>query len=232
MISPEKFLNLIKEDEDEIFKLGTVANITEGKAKIKFDGEEVESGKSYLSAGIVPSVGDRVLLVKVKGTYLILGKVGGGGVEIIDNLESVSTTSALSANMGRELFQYANNGKTLIANAIVGIGGSASPNDTFQQLASKIGSSGTGKKTASGINSSASNGNLLIRNMGFAPNIFIATSGVNEIFISWTNKISNAGIMAVRSSPNIVNSIYPSVSSSEFSVIVPANRSYNWFASE
>lgn len=230
MISPEKFLNLIKEDEDEIFKLGTVANITEGKAKIKFDGEEVESGKSYLSAGLMPGVGGRVLLAQVKGTYLILGGIGSGGV--VDNLESTSASSALSANMGRELFQYANNGKTLIANAIVGIGGSASPNDTFQQLASKIGSSGTGKKTASGINSSASNGNLLIRNMGFAPNIFIATSGVNEIFISWTNKISNAGVIAFGSSPNIVNSIYPSVSSRELSVNVPANRSYNWFASE
>lgn len=42
---------------------------------------------------------------------------------IVNNLNSNSATSALSANMGRELFQYANNGKSAIAAAIVGKGG-------------------------------------------------------------------------------------------------------------
>lgn len=229
MITPEKFLKLIKEDDENIFKLGTIAEVVgDGKAKVKFDGEDIPSGKSYLSAGLMPGVGGRVLLAQVKGTYLILGGIGSGGV--IDNLESTSTSSALSANMGRELFQYANDGKTAIADAIVGLGGSASSNSTFQQLANAIGT--VGIRTASGSDTSASNGQLNIRTIGFAPNYFVATSGSNYIYVSWSRRPSNIGVVATKASSDTVQFQTASVSSSSFAMTVPAGRTFNWYASE
>ncbi len=48
------------------------------------------------------------------------------------------------------LFQYANDGKTGIANAVTAKGVSASPTDTFSVLATKIGQISTGKKVLSG----------------------------------------------------------------------------------
>ncbi|HZK00324.1 MAG TPA: hypothetical protein VFC79_09960, partial [Tissierellaceae bacterium] len=58
---------------------------------------------------------------------------------VIDNLTSTSTTDALSANMGRELFQSVSNGKILIATAITDKGGVADGSDTFNELAAEIG---------------------------------------------------------------------------------------------
>ena len=79
MITPAKFLNLIKEDDKDIFKLGYIASDDSiGQAKIRFDGEEVASDKSYLTVNYEPILNDRVLLVYVKGTYLVLGNVGQG----------------------------------------------------------------------------------------------------------------------------------------------------------
>lgn len=79
MITPEKFLKLIKDDDETIFKIGTVG-LTEGsKARIIFDGESVESGKGYVAVGYTPSMGNRVLLASVNGTYVILGELGGAG---------------------------------------------------------------------------------------------------------------------------------------------------------
>lgn len=79
MITPEEFLNLIKEEEKDMFKLGYIeSDAEEGRATIKFDGEDKASGKSYLTVNYEPVIGERVLLVNVKGTYLILGNIGQG----------------------------------------------------------------------------------------------------------------------------------------------------------
>lgn len=79
MITPQEFLKLIKDGPSANYKIGTVGTVNGNKAKIKFDGEQVESGKEYLGVGYSPSTGDRVLLINVSGTYLILGAIGGGG---------------------------------------------------------------------------------------------------------------------------------------------------------
>jgi hypothetical protein len=50
----------------------------------------------------------------------------------------------------QNLFQFANDGKTQIANAITAKGVSASPTETFTSLAAKIGQISTGKKWAAG----------------------------------------------------------------------------------
>lgn len=69
--------NIVNEDPSRLsnFKLGTVSEINE-KLKIKFDGEDSLSGKgySYLQS-YTPVLGDRVLLIKMSGTYVIVDRV-------------------------------------------------------------------------------------------------------------------------------------------------------------
>lgn len=57
------------------FKLGTVTSIS-GGISVQFDGETTVSQKIYKRlSSYSPAVNDRVLLCRVAGTYIILGKV-------------------------------------------------------------------------------------------------------------------------------------------------------------
>lgn len=58
------------------YKLGTVTS-TSGGVSVQFDGETTPSAKKYkrLASYSSPTVNDRVLLIKVGGTYVIIGKV-------------------------------------------------------------------------------------------------------------------------------------------------------------
>lgn len=58
-------------------KLGIVVEIfSNGNPKIKFDGENIPSEKEYTRlSSYSPEVGDRVLLLYISGTYVVLGKV-------------------------------------------------------------------------------------------------------------------------------------------------------------
>lgn len=66
---------------------------------------------------------------------------------IVDNLRSGGKDKALSAEQGKVLFQYANDGKDKIAKAIIGKGTQADKSESFDSLAGKISSikSGYGK---------------------------------------------------------------------------------------
>lgn len=67
--------------QQEPFVLGTVKELfTNGNAKITFDGEDVPSNKKYsYLASYSPNVSDRVLLIKISGTYIIIGKINYNG---------------------------------------------------------------------------------------------------------------------------------------------------------
>jgi hypothetical protein len=58
------------------FKMGTVTAVASG-IHVQFDGETSPSGKVYkkLSSYSSPVVNDRVLLLQISGTYIILGKI-------------------------------------------------------------------------------------------------------------------------------------------------------------
>lgn len=58
------------------YKLATVTS-TSGGVSVQFDGETTPSAKKYkrLASYSSPAVNDRVLLVKVGGTYVIIGKI-------------------------------------------------------------------------------------------------------------------------------------------------------------
>ncbi|PIC65327.1 hypothetical protein CSV79_01510 [Sporosarcina sp. P13] len=89
----------------------------------------------------------------------------------------------------QNLFQFANDGKTRVANAVTAKGVAASPADTFAVLATKIGQINTGAKWASGksiyTDSSYDGGYLQpVNNLGFRPNFIIA----------WTPTTRNPGV--------------------------------------
>ena len=74
-----------------------------------------------------------------------------GIVQLNDATNSTSTTQAATANAvkqaydrAEQAFQYANDGKTKIATAIIGKGVSASSSDSFQVLSDKISQIKTG----------------------------------------------------------------------------------------
>lgn len=76
---------------------------------------------------------------------LLADKVG--KTDIINDLTTGGTDKPLSAEQGKVLFQYADDGKQAIADAIVGKGGTATKNDSFEDLAGEI----TGMKTGYGV---------------------------------------------------------------------------------
>lgn len=103
----------IEPQEENKRAYGTITAVTEEGINVLFDGETEASTKPfYCNSGISYKVGDRVLLEKINGGYLIVctvgkeGTEGGGGgetVNVVDDLNSTSATDALSANQGRVL---------------------------------------------------------------------------------------------------------------------------------
>jgi hypothetical protein len=78
MISAEEFLGIVKPiDKTENFKLGKIdSNYTTGRPKIMFDGEAIISEKRYCYlSSYTPVANNRVLLIKISGTFVILGKI-------------------------------------------------------------------------------------------------------------------------------------------------------------
>lgn len=59
-----------------MIRLATVTS-TSGGVSVQFDGETAPSAKKYkrLASYSSPVTSDRVLLVKVGGTYIIIGKI-------------------------------------------------------------------------------------------------------------------------------------------------------------
>lgn len=81
MINTEEFRDLIRGIvREELggqarFKIGTIAS-ADGKPTITFAGEDQPSEKQYSFLGsYVPNVGDRVLLARMKNTYVVMGRI-------------------------------------------------------------------------------------------------------------------------------------------------------------
>lgn len=64
-------------DSSNKYRLATVTSLSSGNPLVKFDGETAASQKLYkrLASYSSPLVNDRVLLLQISGTYIILGKV-------------------------------------------------------------------------------------------------------------------------------------------------------------
>lgn len=101
MITAEEFLNLESKDNAPNFKLATVdPAYTEGLVKLRFDGEDIVSQKGYMFlSSYKPAANDRVLLVKVADTYIIMDKIVSaaptGGV----TTDSLTVTGTANVNI-------------------------------------------------------------------------------------------------------------------------------------
>lgn len=75
--SAKDFLGIIQPNETNIYKLGKIdPSYVSGKPKIVFDGEAITSLKKYPCLGsYTPTANDRVLLLKVANSYVVLGKI-------------------------------------------------------------------------------------------------------------------------------------------------------------
>lgn len=91
----------------------TVVSVNNDGLELIFDGETEASTKRFpCNTGVSFAVGQRVLMMKVNGSYVALcpvGLQGGGGggyltpEDVVDNLTSTATDKPLSANQGRVL---------------------------------------------------------------------------------------------------------------------------------
>ena len=90
-----------------------VIGVNEDGLELQFDGEETASTKRFpCNTGVSFAAGQRVLLMKVNGSYVALcpvGLQGGGGggyltpEDVVDSLTSTATDKPLSANQGKVL---------------------------------------------------------------------------------------------------------------------------------
>jgi len=74
---PNEIFQPLEEQEQQVFRLGTVTNLFEnGTAQVLFDGETEPSQKQYAFLSTYrPAVNDRVFLAAIGGTYVILGAI-------------------------------------------------------------------------------------------------------------------------------------------------------------
>ena len=75
--SAESLIKEIKTPEVKIAYLAEVTSIdSKGRAKVRFYGEDTESGKTYnYIDGYIPELGDKVLMLGQGNTFIIIGKV-------------------------------------------------------------------------------------------------------------------------------------------------------------
>lgn len=68
---------LIKKEQKNNFSLGTISSShSSGRPKILFDGENTDSVKTYpYLSSYTPVANDRVLLVNIAGTHVVIGKI-------------------------------------------------------------------------------------------------------------------------------------------------------------
>jgi hypothetical protein len=78
MIKPADFLKITKGDNPKpLYRLGKIdSEYSSGRPKIVFDGETTASEKQYpYLSSYTPEADDRVLLARIAGSYIVIGKV-------------------------------------------------------------------------------------------------------------------------------------------------------------
>jgi hypothetical protein len=121
-------------------------------------GQIKDTVSTHIAQNASASVSGHVKLGTISGTALegtyagnMASQDAGKGASMV-GVQDVNNhfTGTTVETVLNELFTYANDGKTQVANAVTAKGVSASSIDTFSTLATKIGQISTGKKWASG----------------------------------------------------------------------------------
>lgn len=147
----------------------------------------------------------------------------------ITGLTGVDVQTAL-----QNLFTFANDGKTAVANAVTAKGVSASPSDTFGTLAGKIGQISTGKKSASGSVTSNSMGIANFSGLNFAPSTVILINSAENIMVVYSKHHNSTSVFI---SQNASYYLFKRPVSEPVSGVFSldcfwSNTSFNWIAYE
>lgn len=93
LVDAPKELNKAPETE---FYIATVSSVSSSGVKLLFAGESTAANKYYKRLGSANvSQGQRVVVMKQSGTYVVLGNIGGtGGSYITNNISDIATAAS------------------------------------------------------------------------------------------------------------------------------------------
>lgn len=64
------------DNEKEQFRMARVMELENGRPIVRFSGETANAKKKYkYLSSYYPAIGDKVIMIRISGTYVILGKV-------------------------------------------------------------------------------------------------------------------------------------------------------------
>lgn len=123
-------------NEDVAREINRINN--ELNTQVGFINENIRATAEFLQEDYVAKIGS------AKDTLTVDIKKKLDKTDVVNDLTTGGTDKALSAEQGKVLFTFADNGKKSIADAIVGKGVDATKNDDFSTLADKISKIKTG----------------------------------------------------------------------------------------
>lgn len=92
------------------FYIGTAADVTSAGVKILFDGQAAETEKRYklLNTGVQLAAGDRIIVMGISGSYVVLGKIaytqsGGGGAPEVIGADTAFAIPAAGASISKDM---------------------------------------------------------------------------------------------------------------------------------
>lgn len=97
---------------DASYRLASITAIESGGVSVQFEGEDTASDKTYtVVQSYHPTLGDRVVMLNISGTYIVLGSVGAptAPVEYIPASEKGAAGGVATLNSGGQVEQKAVN---------------------------------------------------------------------------------------------------------------------------
>lgn len=95
---------------DTPYRLASITAIGSGGVSVRFEGEDTASDKTYtVVQSYRPTLGDRVVMLNISGTYIVLGSVGAPTtpVEYIPASEKGEVGGVATLNSGGQVVQKA-----------------------------------------------------------------------------------------------------------------------------
>nr|DAY51561.1 MAG TPA: hypothetical protein [Caudoviricetes sp.] len=95
---------------DTSYRLASITAIDSGGVSVQFEGENTASDKAYtVVQSYYPTLGDRVVMLNISGTYIVLGSVGApvASVDYIPAAEKGAAGGVATLNSGGQVEQKA-----------------------------------------------------------------------------------------------------------------------------
>lgn len=95
---------------DTSYRLASITTINSGGVSVQFEGEDTASDKTYtVVQNYHPTLGDRVVMLNISGTYIVLGSVGAPTtpIQYIPASEKGASGGVATLNSGGQVVQKA-----------------------------------------------------------------------------------------------------------------------------